>query len=174
MQRLAPLVEEAQDVDGSALHRAMARYETVQAAAHDAGDTERFRAVSRAYREPLVASLDEAVRELEWALLEEVIEPYHLETSDELPHVRTIIQNATGRYLIRTRIADGVYAIPVAALDYFEAVLRTVRKSQDVIREGLHPYGWGIGHPERDVADLIHTLAEEDVFLANPMLEHAF
>ena len=174
VQELASLIDDAQNGDDTALHRAMARYETVQAAAHEADEHDRYRAVSRAYREPLVAALDEVTREHGWAFLEEVIEAYHPETSDEFPHVTTIIQNVTGRYLIRTRVVDGVEAIPVAAVKYFEAVLRDVGTSQDFIREGLHPYGWAIGHPERDVADVIHTLAGVDVYLTLPMLEHAF
>ena len=174
VQELASLIEDAQNGDVSALHRAMAQYETVQAAAHDDGDHYRHRAVSRAYRESLIARLDLATQEGGWPFLEEVIEAYHPETSDEFPQVTTIIQNVTGRYLIRTRVADGVEAIPIAALEYFEAVLRDVGELQDFIREGLHPYGWAIGHPERDVADVIYELAEEDIFLANPMLEHAF
>ena len=174
VQELASLIEDAQNGDGSALHRAMARYETLQAAAHDDGHTNRYRSVSRAYREPLVAALDEATREHGWAFFEEVIEAYHPETSEEFPHVTTIIQNVTGRYLIRTRLADGVEAIPVAAVEYFEAVLGDLRDTQDFIREGLHPFGWAIGHPDRDVADVIHELAEENIHLANPLLEHAF
>ena len=174
VQELDDLIADAQNGDETALHQAMARYETVQAAAHEGDDHDRYRAVSRAFRESLIASLDTATREGGWAFLEEVIDAYHPETSDELPHVTTNIQNVTGRYLIRTRLADGVDAIPVAALEYFEAVLRDLRDTQDFIREGLHPFGWAIGHPERDVADVIHELAEEDIFLANPMLEHAF
>ena len=174
VQELDALVEAAQTGDGNALHRAMARYETLQRSAHDDVHTNRYRSVSRAYREPLVAALDEATREHGWAFLEDVIEAYNPETSDEFPHVTTIIQNVTGRNLIRTRVADGVDAIPGAAVEYFEAVLGDLRDTQDFIREGLHPFGWAIGHPDRDVAGVIHEHAEENIHLTNPLLEHAF
>jgi len=174
VQQLSILVADAENGDVSALHQAIAQYETTQAAAHDADNTNRYREVSRTYQKRLINSLDEATQANGWAFLEDFVEAYHPDTSDEFPHVTTILQNVTARYLIRTRLTGSVADIPVAALDYFDAILADVGEVQDYIREGLHPYGWGIGHPEHDVAATIHTLAKDDLFLANPMLEHAF
>jgi hypothetical protein len=173
-ERLASLVDDATDGDVGALEQALAEFETTQAAAREAGDTDRYRAVSRTHREPLVGGLDAAVRESGWSVLDEFVAAYRPETAAELPHVTPILQNVTGRYLVRTRLADGVDAIPAAALGYFDAIRDEVGAAEDFVREGLHPYGWGIGHPEHDVADAIHALAGDDVFLANAMLEHAF
>ena len=38
----------------------------------------------------------------------------------------------------------------------------------------MHPYGWGIGHPNHSVAEDIHQHASTDIFVVNAMLEHAF
>lgn len=174
VQRLADLVEDAEKGDANALHQALAQYETVQVDAHETNSSNQYREISRTYRKPLIIALDDAAQAQGWPFLEEFIDAYHPDTSEEFPHVTTILQNVVSRFLIRTRLEDGVDAISVTALDYFEAILDDVGEYQDYIREALHPYGWGIGHPDRDVADTIQTLAENNVFLANPILEHAF
>lgn len=107
--------------------------------------------------------------------LAEFLDTYNPEAADEFPHVTTILQNVTGRSLIRTRLSDGVADIPVEALGFFSSILDQIEGDGDgFINEGLHPYGWGIGHPEHPVADDIHRHASTDIFVVNPMLEHAF
>ena len=92
----------------------------------------------------------------------------------ELPHVTPAIANAVGRQLIRTRTADGVEAIPVGALTYLDAVAVTAPDSDDIAREEVHAYGWGIGHPDHSVADRLRARISEDIYSVNPTLEHAF
>lgn len=174
IEQLDALLADIENDDTDALHQAMAIYEARQATAHENDNTDRYQEISRTYREPLVTALDDATQARGWAFLEEFIDAYHPTTADDFPHVTTIIQNVTGRYLIRTRVTATVETIPVEALEYFEAILDDVEEEYGYIKEGLHSYGWGIGHPEHSVADRIHAHAAEDIFVVNPMLEHAF
>ncbi|SDJ91043.1 hypothetical protein SAMN05216226_111136 [Halovenus aranensis] len=87
----------------------------------------------------------------------------------------TILQNVTSRYLIRTRLSDGIDSVPVPALTFFSSILDQVEgDGYDFIREALHPYGWGIGHPDHSVADDIQQYASSSLPLVNAILEHAF
>jgi hypothetical protein len=165
----------ADDGDVAALTEAVATYETQLASAHEAGESERYQGISRAYREQLITGLDDATQTEGWGVLEEFLDAYHPETADEFPHVTTILQNVTSRYLIRTRLSDGVDAIPVPALTFFSSILDQLEgDGYDFVREAVHPYGWGIGHPDFSVADDIHQQALTSLPLVNAILEHAF
>jgi hypothetical protein len=165
----------ADDGDVTALTQAVATYETQLASAHEAGESERYQGISRAYREQLITGLDDATQTEGWGVLEEFLDAYHPETADEFPHVTTILQNVTSRYLIRTRLSDGVDAIPVPALTFFSSILGQLEgDGYDFVREAVHPYGWGIGHPDFSVADDIHQQALTSLPLVNAILEHAF
>lgn len=161
--------------DVAALTQAVATYETQLASAHESEESDRYRGISRAYRKELITVLDDTTQTEGWKLLEKFLDAYHPETADEFPHVTTVLQNVTGRYLIRTRLSEGVDAVPVPALEFFSSILDQVDgDGYDFINEALHPYGWGIGHSEYSVADNIHQHASIDIFVVNPMLEHAF
>ena len=165
----------AKDGEKAALTQAVATYETALATAHEAGESDRYRGISRAYREELITVLDDTTQTEGWEFLEEFVDAYHPETADEFPHVTTILQNVTSRYLIRTRLSDGVDAIPVSALSFFRSILSQLEgDGYGFIREALHPYGWGIGHPAHSVAEDIHQHAATSLPLVNAMLEHAF
>lgn len=159
----------------NALHEAMAIYETQLSSAQKSDDTERYRGISRAYHEQLITVLDDTTLTHGWEFFEEFLDAYHPDTGDGFPHVTTILQNVTSRYLIRTRLSEGVDALPVTALNFFSSILDTIDEhGYDYITEGVHPYGWGIGHPEHSVADTIQQHASEDIFVVTAMLEHAF
>ena len=175
LEGLEQQLADANDGDITALTQAVAMYETRLESAHEADESDRYRGISRAYRERLITTLDDATQNEGWEFLADFLDAYHPETADEFPHVTTILQNVTGRYLIRTRLSDGVAAIPVEALGYFSSILDQVEgEGYDYILEGMHPYGWGIGHPDHSVADDIHQHASTDIFVVNAMLEHAF
>lgn len=174
IEELDDLLHAIRDGAFDNLYQAMATYETALASAHESASTDSYRGISRAYREQLISALDEATQAKGWPFLEAFIEAYHPDTADDFPHVTTILQNVTGRYLIRTRLTDGIDAVPRAVLDYFETILTDVGELQDFIREGVHPYGWGIGHPDHSVADRLHTHAAADIILVDAILEHAF
>ncbi len=174
LEELDQQLATAGDEHVPSLTQAVATYETRLASAHEAEESDRYRGITRAYREQLITVLDDMTQTDGWELLEEFLDAYHPDTTDEFPHVTTVLQNVASRYLIRTRLADGIDAVPVTVLDYFDSILSEVGEGYDFINEGLHPYGWGIGHPDHSVADRIHAHAAEDIFVVNPMLEHAF
>lgn len=159
---------------GAFLYQAMAAYESELVTASESDDSERCREIRGAYRKQLISELDETTKAEGWPILEEFIDAYHPDTSESFPHVTTILQNVIGRNLIRTRLADGVEAIPVGPLEYLETVRADVGEHQDYIIEGLHTYGWGIGHQELAVGGRIHEHATTRIFSASPMIEHAF
>ena len=175
---LEGLEQQLADVDNgdlTALTQAVAIYEARVASAHEADESDRYQGISRAYKEQLITVLDDATQSEGWEFLADFLDAYHPETADEFPHVTTILQNVTGRYLIRTRLSDGVEAIPVEALGYFSSILnRLDGEGYDYLLEGMHPYGWGIGHHDYSVADDIHQHASTDIFVVNAILEHAF
>ena len=175
LEGLEQQLADANDGDRTALTQAVATYETRLASAHEADQSDRYRGISRAYRERLITTLDATTQTEGWKFLADFLDAYYPETADEFPHVTTILQNVTGRYLIRTRLSDGVDAIPVEALGYFSSILdRLNAERYDYIVEGMHPYGWGIGHPDHPVADDIHQHASTNIFVVGAMLEHAF
>lgn len=166
---------EAVDVgEFDALHQAIALYESQLSDAHESDQHERYRGVSSTYRERLITALDDATRAEGWAFLEGFLDAYHPTTAEELSHVTPVLENVAARHMIRTRLGEGVAAISVGTLEYFRAILEKNPEGYGYILEGVHPYGWGIGHPEHPVADTIHEHASRDQFVANPMLEHAF
>jgi hypothetical protein len=172
---LDTLPDRVSDGDEAALHETLVEFESALSAAleeDDGGET--YRDVFWRYHERVSDALDEAARATGWRLLEEVVDAYDPTVDDELPLVTPTIANAVGRNLIRTRVTDGVSAIPVAALEYLDAVAVTAPETDDIAREEVHAYGWGIGHPDHSVADRLHARASEDVFSVTPTLEHAF
>lgn len=175
LEELDQQLANASDGDVTALTQAVATYETQLASAHEAGKSDRYRGISRTYQEQLITVLDDVTQTEGWELLEEFLDAYHPETADGFPHVTTTLQNVTSRYLIRTRLSDDVDALPVPALAFLSSILDQLeRTGHDFIREALHPYGWGIGHPDHPVADNIHQYSSTSLPLVNAMLEHAF
>jgi hypothetical protein len=175
LEGLEKQLADADNGDVTALTQAVAIYEARLASAHEADESDRYRGISRAYREQLITTLDDATQSEDWKFLADFLDAYHPETADELPHVTPILQNVTGRYTIRTRLSDGLEAVPVPILEFLSSILdRVGGDGYDFINEGLHPYGWGIGHPDHSVADDIFDHASTDIFVVNPMLEHAF
>jgi len=169
------LLDRFSDGDIDALHYAVVEFESALSAALDednSGDT--YRDVFWPYHERVSDTLDEATRSEGWTFLVDVIDAYDPTQDDEIPLVTPTIANAVGRNLIRTRLTDGVSALPVAALEYLDAIGVNAPDTADTAREEIHAYGWGIGHPDHSVADRLHARASEDIFSVNPTLEHAF
>jgi hypothetical protein len=166
--------DDSTDGEVDSLPQAMATYESKLKSASESNASERYSGIRRAYRRQLISELDEAAQAQGWTILKEFIGAYHPNTVESFPHVTTILQNVTGRNFIRTRFADSVEAIPVVALEYIETIRTEVGEHQDFFIEGLHPYGWSIGHPDLAVAERIHEHASGHIFSTNPMLEHAF
>jgi len=144
IEQVDELLPSIQDGEASALHQVIAIYETRLRSAHEAGESDRYRSISRTYREQLITVLDDATQAEGWEFLAEFLDAYHPETANEFPHVTTILQNVTSRYLIRTRISDDVETIPDEALGFFRSILTRLDEGEyDFITEGMHPYGGG-------------------------------
>jgi hypothetical protein len=173
-QRLAEQISRLTDGDHDVVYQALATYDVVLSTAHEAGATDRYRDLSQRYRESLIEGMDRAAQVNGWSVIQDAIDAYHPETSDEYPHVTTTIQNVAARHVIRTRLRTGIGAVPTAVLDYFAWILSADGDLPDFIREGSHPYGWGIGHPDHSVADRLYEAAMEDLILVGAILEHAF
>ncbi|MFC4407942.1 hypothetical protein [Haloarchaeobius iranensis] len=166
-------LDRVDDGDLTAVHNAVAAFETALSEAvdiDDGGDREVF----WPYYERVADALDDATHSEGWTLLGDVAAAYDPTVENDVPLATPAIANAVGRHVIRTRVTDGVEAIPVAALTYLDDVAVTAEDTEDVVREETHAYGWGIGHPDHAVVDRLHDRASEDIFLVNPMLEHAF
>lgn len=155
------------------LPETVANYESALQAAHeDSGD--RYRDVFWEYYVPLANHLDRYARAEEWTVLGDIVEAYDPRYSDEVPLASPVVENAVGRYVIRTRLAEGVSTISTAALDYIRVVVRNAPEYADVTFEEAHPYCWGIGHPDHAVADHLYEMVHEQKFWVKSALEHAF
>jgi hypothetical protein len=169
------LLDRFSDGDKDALHYAVVEFESALSAAleeDNSGDT--YRDVFWPYHERVSDALDKAARSADWTFLEDVIDAHDPTEDDEIPLVTPTVANAVGRNLIRTRLTDGVSAIPVAGLEYLDDIAVNAPDTADTAREEVHAYGWGIGHPDHSVADRLRARASEDIFSVNPTLEHAF
>jgi hypothetical protein len=168
-------LDRASDGDVDAILGAVATFESELSAALDEDDGgATYRDVFWAYYEPISDALDEAARSGGWPILEGILEAYDPTIDETIPLATPAIANAVGRTVIRTRLADGVEAIPAGALDYLDAVAVEAGDGDDLATEETHAYGWGIGRPDHAVVDRLHERASEDVFWVNPVLEHAF
>lgn len=123
------------------------------------------------YYEPLATSLDAVVTAEGWPALADLMDTYDPQGDARNSPATPVIGNAIGRYLIRTRLADGVAALPEAGLAHLFALHGT---DTDAGWEEAAAYSWGIGHPEHPVADRIHTVAQDDIYWVMDALKHAF
>lgn len=166
-------VDAAASGDVSALHRAVATYEAELATAIDRGDGgTAYRELFWDYYEPLADGLDAAATERGWSVLAEFVDAYDPETDEDVPLCSPVVENAVGRFVVRSRLTEGVEAIPTAALAYLLAIPRNTET--DVPREESFAYGWGIDHPDHAVADRIYEMAHDEYFWASAALEQAF
>lgn len=119
----------------------------------------------------LLDAIDTVVQTSGRDILLELIDDYNPRTRTGLPPgIGAIIGNSVSRDIIRTKIDEGVEAIPAAELAYLEAVFEyehsdekpTDQRFNDYRWGVSHAYGWGIGHPAHDVADYIHMTARDE------------
>lgn len=123
------------------------------------------------YYEPLVTQLDAVVDAEGWPVLANLIAAYEPQADEGDSPATPVLGNVIGRSLIRTRLADGVAAVPEEGLAYLFAL------HDDETGAGWEEaaaYGWGIGHPSQPVADRIQTAAQDDIYWISSVLEHTF
>lgn len=122
--------------------------------------------------EPLLLdALDTVVQSSGRDVLLDLIDAYVPRTESTVsPGVGAIIGNVVGRDIIRTRIDEGVEAIPAAELEYLERLVEYDHPAESRVDRLFieerwavsHAYGWGIGHPTQDVARHIHATARDE------------
>lgn len=115
-------------------------------------------------------ALDTVVQTSGRDLLLDLIETYDPRTERALPPgVGAIIGNIVGRDIIRTRIDEGVEAIPTAELAYLETLVEYEHPVEPASEQRFkdnrwavsYAYGWAISHPTHDVAEYIHMMARD-------------
>jgi len=168
---LKTTLEEAAQGDTDAAFELVGRYERELQEYHDREDYDTYRGILWAFYEPAAAAVDENATREGWDFLMDLIDAYPRESTAEEPLASPIIENAVGRHLIRTRLEDGVAAIPVEALVYLGSFWESMG---DISGEESLAYGWGIGHPEHSVTDYLRDVVTEELFWVHGVLSHAF
>lgn len=176
---LTDALAQAQAGEPAATHQLLAYYERHLADEWNREDDDCYGGFHQRYYEPATAAIDAVVQAAGWPFLADLLEAYWPEVAIDLqqyvavpeaggeaaywedyPHVSHVLTNVTGRYVIRTRLTEGVAAIPSTALDY----LCQFHPNPD--DEGAWidsmPYGWGIDHPEHPFAETIVALLHGD------------
>ncbi len=153
------------------IENALAEHERLIRQAHQEGEHSHANDLFWDYFEPLATHLDAVVTAEGWPVLADLMETYEPQGDESDPPATPVIGNAIGRYLIRTRLADGRRALSAEGLSYLFALHG---EETGAGWEEAAAYGWGIGHPTQPVADRIQTAAREDVYWITSVLEHAF
>lgn len=168
---LKTTLEEAAQGDVDAAFGLIGRYERELREYRDREDYDTYRGILWAFYEPAAAVLDESATREGWDFLVDLIDAYPRESTAEEPLASPVIENAVGRHVIRTRLADGVGAIPVEALVYLGSFWESMG---DVSGEESLTYGWGIDHPEHSVMDHLQDIVTEELFWVHGALSHTF
>lgn len=168
---LKTTLEAASHGDREAGFRMVAHYERNLREWYDAEDYDTYRGLFWAFYEPAAESLDELARREGWEFLAALIDAYPRDSPADEPLASPVIENAIGRYIIRTRVSDGVEAVPVDALAYLGSFWES---TGSVSGEESFPYGWGIGHPEHSVSEHLTDVVTEELFWVRGVLPHTF
>lgn len=123
------------------------------------------------YYEPLATHLDAVVRADGWPVLADLMNAYDPAGDAADSPAPPVIGNAIGRYLIRTRPAEGVAGLPEDGLAYLFALRDD---EADLGWDEAAASGWGIGHPSHPVADRLYEIASDDPRWVTSALEQAF
>lgn len=164
-------LEAAAQGDVDAAFRLIGQYERELKEYHDAEDYDTYRGILWAFYEPAAEALDEIAAREGWEFLTDLINAYPRESPADEPLASPVIENAVGRHVVRTRLRDGVAAVPIEALTYLGSFWESMG---DVSGEESFTYGWGIGHPEHSVADHLHDVVTEEPFWVRGVLPHTF
>jgi len=84
--------------------------------------------------------LDRATQTEGWAFLHSVVHAHHPQADNDLPLAAPPAENAVGRFLIRTRLTDGLEEIPVDRLECLVAIPAYATQGADIAREESHIY----------------------------------
>jgi predicted nucleic acid-binding Zn-ribbon protein len=189
---LIDALERARDGDHAAVHQALTRYERQLIEEWENYEDGEYWGFHRVFFGPAVEGLETAVQAEGWPYLLDVLDAYWpdvtldfdsypeheafsmAETDDweQFPHVSHVLVTVVGKHMVRTRLMEGVEAIPADALEYQLLFHRHPGDESPWIDS--MSYGWGIGHPEHDVEGTIETLVEGEYEIwAGTAIEHA-
>lgn len=126
------------------------------------------------YYQQITTQCDAVVQQKGWTALAAVITEFKPSDGQQWPLITPIIANLTGRFIIRTQIAEGVNSIPEAALAYLGEIPDYTGPMMAETHEEASIYGWGIGHESEPVADRIYEVATTDIQWAHSVLFEAF
>lgn len=161
---------QAGSVDGAVM--VLAQYEQdLNAAMEHSGD--RFRDVFWAYYEPIADALDTVAQTHGWVVVLDLVDAYDPQAQADIPIGSAPLTNAVARSVIRTRLTDGVNAIPADALAYLASIPRCDTESMEMTWEESMHYGWGIDHPDHPVGDTIRDLVPVDEIWASAAAHRA-
>ncbi|MFT4920947.1 MAG: hypothetical protein ACI8XM_000139 [Haloarculaceae archaeon] len=118
---IAPLtsaLEDATPGEQSAVYSLLAAWNQSIETALDRGGWNRLQEIRDQYLETVIETVDTAatVDGIDWVVLEECVDAYPPGVGDH--HCSSILANVVARCVIRTRIREGVDAIPTWALEY--------------------------------------------------------
>lgn len=164
-------LETAAQGDVDAAFRLIGQYERELREYHAAEDYDTYRGIFWAFYEPATETLDEIATREGWDFLTDLIDAYPRVSTDDEPLASPVIENVVGRSVIRTRLRDGVEAVPVDALAYLGSFWESMGETSG---EESFAYGWGISHPDHSVSDHVHDVVTEELFWVRGTLPHAF
>ncbi|WIV68843.1 hypothetical protein [Natrialbaceae archaeon AArc-T1-2] len=192
---LTDALERAGAANLGAVHEALAYYERHLAEEWESrrrGEDDHYEGFRRVFGEQAGTALEEATQANGWPFLLDVLEAYwptatfdletyadvpdgaYPERSDveEYPYIGHVLTTVTGQQLVRTRLEDGVEAIPERALEFQLAFHRSPDDTGAWIES--MSYGWGIGHPDHPVEASLQALVdgEYDIWFGGAV-EHA-
>ena len=163
---------EATPGEASGVYSLLAAWNQSIETALDRGGMSRAQEIRGQSLEEVIDLVDAAATAygIDWALLQECVEAYPPGVGDH--HCSSVLASVVARCVIRTRIREGVDAIPTWALDYLADI--TVEDDGESAWETSAAFGWAVGHPEVAVLDRTLERAEEgDEVWAMGIITHA-
>ncbi len=173
MTDLEQVLQEAQPNNPKTTLTALSSYNTaLETIVTRSNSSRQYRDICWRYYQPLVSLLDETVQCEGWEILEEVIRQYNPSKNLLVPYCSHIVVNVVGRFIIRTRIQDGITTVPEIALKYLRAF--SGQYDHKLAQTEAHCYGWGIAHPTHSVTAYLREVVVDKPWWVQQTLEHAF
>lgn len=97
----------------------------------------------------------------------DLIDAYDHREDEALSDGTAVVANLVARSLIRTRLTEGVDAVPVNAVNFLASIQNYDTKAFEIAAEESHHIGWAIGHPEVDVEKrILDAVPDNDIWAA--------
>ncbi|WP_193787801.1 hypothetical protein [Natronorubrum tibetense] len=173
MATLNGLLDEANPSDTETVRNVLSTYDqTIETAALTSATPPTVRERTWRYYRPIVELLDETVQIEGWDFLADVLESYNPDDQFGVPPCSHVLVNVVGRFVIRTRLRDGIDTVPAVAVRYLRAFSSI--EDHTLARKESQTYGWAIGHPDHATAEYLRSSIEDKHWWTQAALEHAF